>query len=601
MEGREIIDVLTAYPPQGLAAQAFVGMLRRLQPRLYSIASSLLAHEEEAHLLVGLTRYESHGRAREGVCSGYLCQRRGEDEPLRVYLSPNPLFRLPASPDARVIMIGPGTGVAPFRAFVEERAALGCRGRNWLFFGDQHFTTDFLYQVEWQRWHKSGVLSRLDLAFSRDQPEKLYVQQRMRETARDIYAWLQDGAYLYVCGDASAMAADVHETLIAIAAEQGGKTREAAVEYVEGLQASKRYLRDVYCARDRCSMIDEKPIAPGSSENELIKDGSDYLRGTIAQGLADSKTGGVVEPDQQLMKFHGMYQQDDRDVRLERQHQKLEPLYSFMVRVRMPGGVCTPAQYLTLDRLAREYGGGSLRLTTRQTFQLHTVPKRHLRATVQGLHKVLLDTVAACGDVNRNVMCNPNPALSSLHGEVYGWAKRLSEHLLPRTRAYHEIWLGDDLVAGGEPPADEEPLYGRRYLPRKFKIAIAVPPSNDVDVLRQRSGLHRHRGRRQAERLRRDGGRRHGDVPRGEEHLPAAGRRHRLRARPRTSSPWPRRCSPRSAISAIARTASTPGSSTPSTTAASTGSRARSSAAWATRCRRPALRVSTATGIAMVG
>ena len=246
VEGREIIDVLAAYPPHGLSAQAFVGMLRRLQPRLYSIASSLLAHEEEAHLLVGLTRYESHGRVREGVCSGYLCQRRGEDEPLRVYLSPNPLFRLPASPDARVIMIGPGTGVAPFRAFVEERAALGCRGRNWLFFGDQHFTTDFLYQVEWQRWHKSGVLSRLDLAFSRDQAEKLYVQQRMRETARDIYAWLQDGAYVYVCGDASAMAAGVHETLIAIAAEQGGKTREAAVEYVEGLQASKRYLRDVY-------------------------------------------------------------------------------------------------------------------------------------------------------------------------------------------------------------------------------------------------------------------------------------------------------------------------------------------------------------------
>lgn len=246
VDGREIIDVLTAYPPHGLSAQALVGMLRRLQPRLYSIASSLLAHEEEAHLLVGLTHYESHGRVREGVCSGYLCQRRGEDEPLRVYLSPNPSFRLPASPDARVIMVGPGTGVAPFRAFVEERAALGCRGRNWLFFGDQHFTTDFLYQVEWQRWHKSGVLSRLDLAFSRDQPEKLYVQQRMREAARDIYAWLRDGAYLYVCGDASAMAAGVHETLITIAATQGGKTPEAAAEYVEGLQASKRYLRDVY-------------------------------------------------------------------------------------------------------------------------------------------------------------------------------------------------------------------------------------------------------------------------------------------------------------------------------------------------------------------
>jgi sulfite reductase (NADPH) hemoprotein beta-component len=229
-------------------------------------------------------------------------------------------------------------------------------------------------------------------------------------------------------------------------------------------------------------MIDEPPVAPGSSENESLKDASDYLRGGIVQGLADPKTGGVAASDQQLMKFHGMYQQDDRDVRLERQHGKLEPLYSFMVRVRMPGGVCRPDQYLALDRLARDYGGGTLRLTSRQTFQLHTIPKRRLRQTVQGLHQVLLDTIAACGDVNRNVMCNPNPFLSALHGEVYGWATLLSEQLLPRTRAYHEIWLGEDLLAGGEAPADEEPMYGRRYLPRKFKIAIAVPPSNDVDV-----------------------------------------------------------------------------------------------------------------------
>ncbi len=229
-------------------------------------------------------------------------------------------------------------------------------------------------------------------------------------------------------------------------------------------------------------MSDESQLKPGSNENEYIKDASDYLRGTIGQGLRDPITGGIASADQQLLKFHGMYQQDDRDVRLERQRQKLEPLYSFMVRIRMPGGVCTPAQYLELDRLARTFGGGSLRLTTRQTFQFHTVPKHNLRETVQALHQALLDTVATCGDVNRNVMCNPNPALSSLHGEVHGWARRLSEHLLPRTRAYHEIWLGDDLVAGGEPPDEAEPLYGRLYLPRKFKIAIAVPPSNDVDV-----------------------------------------------------------------------------------------------------------------------
>jgi sulfite reductase (NADPH) flavoprotein alpha-component len=246
VHGREIIDVLLAYPPGNLEAQAFVGMFRRLQPRLYSIASSLLAHEEEVHLLIGLTRYESHGRVREGVCSSFVCERLGEDEPLRVYPSPNPNFKLPDSPDARVIMIGPGTGVAPFRAFVEEREILGCRGRNWLFFGDQHFATDFPYQVEWQRWHKSGVLSHLDVAFSRDQAEKVYVQHRMVERGRDVYAWLQDGAHVYVCGDAGKMAADVHDALISIVSEEGGKSREAALEYVENLQASKRYQRDVY-------------------------------------------------------------------------------------------------------------------------------------------------------------------------------------------------------------------------------------------------------------------------------------------------------------------------------------------------------------------
>jgi sulfite reductase (NADPH) flavoprotein alpha-component len=246
VDGREIIDVLLTYPRGAMSAQGFVGMLRRLQPRLYSIASSLQAHEEEVHLLVGLTRYDSHGRTREGVCSGYLCERLGEDEPVRVYPSPNPSFRLPDNPDARIIMIGPGTGVAPFRAFVEERSALGSRGRNWLFFGDQHFGTDFLYQVEWQRWHKSGVLSRLDLAFSRDQPQKIYVQHRMQEHGRDLYAWLQDGAHVYVCGDASQMAASVHETLLGIVAKESGKGVEAAEEYVESLRSNKRYQRDVY-------------------------------------------------------------------------------------------------------------------------------------------------------------------------------------------------------------------------------------------------------------------------------------------------------------------------------------------------------------------
>jgi sulfite reductase (NADPH) flavoprotein alpha-component len=244
--GREIVDLLTAYPPGPLAPQEFVGTLRRLQPRLYSIASSLRAHQDEVHILVGLTLYQSYGCTRRGVCSSYLCERLGEDEPVRVYPSPSPHFRLPVSPDAPIIMIGPGTGVAPFRAFMEEREAQGCRGRNWLFFGDQHFATDFLYQVEWQRWHSAGLLSRVDLAFSRDQENKVYVQHRMQEQARELYAWLQDGAHVYVCGDAARMAADVHARLLDIVAKQGGKDPEAAEQYLEDLQSSKRYQRDVY-------------------------------------------------------------------------------------------------------------------------------------------------------------------------------------------------------------------------------------------------------------------------------------------------------------------------------------------------------------------
>jgi len=246
VQGREIIDVLTSYVPRGLSAQSFVGMLRRLQPRHYSIASSLLAHPEEVHLLVKLVRYQSHGRLREGVASGYLCQRLGEEAPIRVYPVPNPSFRLPRDPDAPIIMIGPGTGVAPFRAFVEERESLGCRGRNWLFFGDQHFDCDFLYQVEWQRWHKAGILSRIDLAFSRDQEERIYVQRRMLERAHELYAWLQQGAYVYVCGERSRMATDVHETLITIVAQEGQQDRETASAFIDDLSTQRRYLRDIY-------------------------------------------------------------------------------------------------------------------------------------------------------------------------------------------------------------------------------------------------------------------------------------------------------------------------------------------------------------------
>ena len=219
---------------------------------------------------------------------------------------------------------------------------------------------------------------------------------------------------------------------------------------------------------------------PGRSEVERVKEASDYLRGTIVQSLANPITGALADSDAQLIKFHGSYQQDDRDLRDERRRRKLEPLYSFMVRVRAPGGVVTPWQWLVLDELARTHANGSLRLTTRQSFQFHGILKPRLKQTIAAVNETLLTTIAACGDVNRNVMCNPNPYQSALHGEVFDWASRISEELKPRTRAYHEIWLDDALVAGGEP--DDEPLYGRTYLPRKFKIAIAVPPSNDVDV-----------------------------------------------------------------------------------------------------------------------
>jgi sulfite reductase (NADPH) hemoprotein beta-component len=223
------------------------------------------------------------------------------------------------------------------------------------------------------------------------------------------------------------------------------------------------------------------------NEDEALKEHSAYLRGTIPEGLADPVTGAVSPQDAKLLKFHGTYQQDDRDLRNERLRQKLEPAYSFMVRVRMPGGICLPQQWLQLDELACLYGHHSLRITTRQTFQFHGVFKWHLKATIAGINRALLSTIAACGDVNRNVVCHNNPYLSPLHEEIYAWSKRLSEHLLPRTRAYHEIWLDGERIAGSS--AEEEPLYGRTYLPRKFKVGIALPPSNDIDVFAQDLGF----------------------------------------------------------------------------------------------------------------
>jgi sulfite reductase (NADPH) hemoprotein beta-component len=217
------------------------------------------------------------------------------------------------------------------------------------------------------------------------------------------------------------------------------------------------------------------------SRNERIKEASAYLRGTLAEGLREEITGAITEDDAQLVKFHGMYLQDDRDLRGERMRKKMEKAFAFMLRLRISGGVCTPQQWLALDNVARDYGNQSIRLTTRQTVQLHGIIKSNLKATLKAIDDVAMSTIAACGDVNRNVMCNPNPYQSKAHAEALELARAISDHLTPRTPAYREIWLDGERIVGGEEEV-VEPIYGKTYLPRKFKTVVAVPPSNDVDV-----------------------------------------------------------------------------------------------------------------------
>jgi sulfite reductase (NADPH) hemoprotein beta-component len=232
------------------------------------------------------------------------------------------------------------------------------------------------------------------------------------------------------------------------------------------------------------------PPQPGSpSDVERIKEDSNYLRGTLERTMEYPISSGIPEDDNRLMKFHGSYLQDDRDLRNERAKQKLEPAYQFMVRVRTPGGTATPEQWLVMDEMAQKFGNGSLKLTTRQAFQVHGILKWNVKGFMQEINEVLLDCIAACGDVNRNVMCNVNPHQSELHDEVYAWSAKLSEHLLPKTRAYHELWLDGEKVFDGQATEEVEPIYGSLYLPRKFKIGIAIPPNNDVDVFSQDIGL----------------------------------------------------------------------------------------------------------------
>ncbi|MEX6013558.1 NADPH-dependent assimilatory sulfite reductase hemoprotein subunit [Mammaliicoccus sciuri] len=222
-------------------------------------------------------------------------------------------------------------------------------------------------------------------------------------------------------------------------------------------------------------------------EKEHIKNRSNYLRGTIKEGLADEITGAIAEDDTKLLKFHGSYMQDDRDIRDERRKQKLEPAYSFMIRVRVPGGTATADQWVAMDDISTEYANNTIKLTTRQAFQFHGILKRNLKSSMQSIHHAVMDSLAACGDVNRNVMCNPNPYQSGVHKEVDTLATQISDHLSPQTGAYHEIWLDDEKII--DTKEEVEPMYGKTYLPRKFKIGIAVPPSNDIDVYSQDIGL----------------------------------------------------------------------------------------------------------------
>lgn len=246
IDGRDLIDLLRDFGPWNVSAQDFVAILRKMPSRLYSISSSLAANPEEVHLTIGAVRYEAHGRKRNGVASILTAERLQPGDTLPVYIQHNQNFKLPENPDTPIIMVGPGTGVAPFRSFMQEREEIGAEGKSWMFFGDQHFVTDFLYQTEWQKWLKDGVLTKMDVAFSRDTEEKVYVQHRMKEHSKELFEWLEEGAVVYICGDEKHMAHDVHQTLIDIIEKEGGLSREKAENYLADMQQTKRYQRDVY-------------------------------------------------------------------------------------------------------------------------------------------------------------------------------------------------------------------------------------------------------------------------------------------------------------------------------------------------------------------
>lgn len=246
IKGRDLLDVVRDFGPWNGSANEFVSILRKMPPRLYSIASSLSAYPDEVHLTIAAVRYHTHGRDRKGVCSILTAERLQPGDKLPIYIQHNPNFKLPKDPETPIIMIGPGTGIAPFRSFMQERDEIGAKGKSWLFFGDQHFVTDFLYQTEWQKWVRDGVLTKMDVAFSRDTDEKIYVQHRLLEHRKELFEWLQEGASIYICGDKKNMARDVHNSLLEIIEKEGGMSREKAEQYLNDLQKQKRYQRDVY-------------------------------------------------------------------------------------------------------------------------------------------------------------------------------------------------------------------------------------------------------------------------------------------------------------------------------------------------------------------
>ena len=479
MEGRQVIDLLEAAPHR-LTGSQLTRLAAPAAAATLSVASSRKATPDEAHLLVAAVEYDSSRPAAQG--RGIARRRRAAHARatrLKIYLKPNPHFRLPADQDRPVIMVGPGTGVAPFRAFMQERDATGARGRNWLFFGGRNFTHDFLYQLEWQDLLKSGVLTRLDVAFSRDQRREDLRAASDVGARRDLFGWLRDGARALClrrrAGDGEGRACHA-------AADRGGSGRHDAGGG-RGLArrvASRRALSARRLLSAKSSDMTKHPARPLSRNED--DQGGEPLPARHARGRPGTRG------DRRVVRGRHAAHEIPRHLPAgrprsaagARARRRWRRRSSSWPGCASPAACCTPAQWLALDAVARERGNGTIRLTTRETFQFHGIIKSNLRRAIQAINGALLDTVAACGDVNRNVIASTIPYRPAAHGAAVALAREVSAHLRPRTRAYHEIWLDGEKVAGGE--EEDEPIYGRAYLPRKFKIAIAVPPLNDVDV-----------------------------------------------------------------------------------------------------------------------